>query len=51
MFVHSAFGKPNFLLDLYSEATQARVTKQNKKSEYVMRDKLKKVLDKIGVMY
>ena len=38
-FVHTAFGKPNFLLDLYSEATQARVTKQNQKSEYVMRDK------------
>ena len=50
-FVHSAFGKPNFLLDLYIEATQARVTKQNQKSEYVMIDKLKKVLDKMGVMY
>ena len=50
-FVHTAFGKPNFLLDLYSEATQARVTKQNQKSEYVMKDKFKKVLDKMGVMY
>jgi hypothetical protein len=50
-FVHTALGKPNFLLDLYIEATQARVTKQNSKSKYVLREELKQVLDSMKVLY
>jgi len=50
-FVHMAFGKPNFLLDMYSEGHSARLTNQNGEDEYKLSNNFKKVLDKMEILY
>ena len=49
--IHTAFGRPNFLLDMYIEGHSKRMTNQNEKSKYVVSEKLKGVLDKMEILY
>lgn len=49
--IHTAFGRPNFLLDMYIEGHSKRIANQNEKSKYVISEKLKGVLDKMEILY
>ena len=46
-----AFGKPNFLLDMYIEGHSKRIANQNKKSEYTISKELKNTLDNMEILY
>ena len=46
-----AFGKPNFLLDMYAEGHSNRLKNQNGAAEYALTKDFKQVLDEMKILY
>ena len=49
--IHMAFGKPNFLLDMYAEGHSNRLKNQNGADKYILSEDLKQVLNEMEILY